>query len=289
MIAKQDHRMPASDRRAVHGRRHRRGRRHVDGRGGMRSTRSRRRNSAAARLPARRAAATSPSAMRAPRPARPAAVPRRAGHHRLRSGRQDSRRPRRRLLSHRARCAVPAARRQHPLRWRRPCQHVPLRERPRELQEPLRAQRALRGAGKGRQDPVPDVPQSVPGRPQRQGQEPRHAQHAHHPSQRPAAGAEGRQPAGGDGPEHAGDARPGLHLQRPAARARPSPRTRRPIRSTGNMLAFGYEAKGLNTTDVNVFEYTPARARRCGMPGSTCPTWACCTTSPSPKTTSCST
>ena len=27
---------------------------------------------------------------------------------------------------------------------------------------------------------------------------------------------------------------------------------------TGNMLAFGYEAKGFNTTDVNVFEYTPA-------------------------------
>ncbi|MDR2215940.1 MAG: carotenoid oxygenase family protein [Nevskiaceae bacterium] len=26
---------------------------------------------------------------------------------------------------------------------------------------------------------------------------------------------------------------------------------------TGNMLAFGYEAKGFNTTDVNVFEYTP--------------------------------
>jgi carotenoid cleavage dioxygenase-like enzyme len=26
---------------------------------------------------------------------------------------------------------------------------------------------------------------------------------------------------------------------------------------TGNLLAFGYEAKGFNTTDVNVFEYTP--------------------------------
>src|SRR5512147_1339869 len=26
---------------------------------------------------------------------------------------------------------------------------------------------------------------------------------------------------------------------------------------TGNLLAFGYEAKGHNTTDVNVFEYTP--------------------------------
>jgi carotenoid cleavage dioxygenase len=27
---------------------------------------------------------------------------------------------------------------------------------------------------------------------------------------------------------------------------------------SGNLLAFGYEAKGFNTTDVNVFEYTPA-------------------------------
>ena len=54
--------------------------------------------------------------------ARPAAVPRRAGHHRLRSGRQDSHRPGRRLLPHRPRCAVPAARRQHPLRRRRPRQ-----------------------------------------------------------------------------------------------------------------------------------------------------------------------
>jgi carotenoid cleavage dioxygenase len=26
---------------------------------------------------------------------------------------------------------------------------------------------------------------------------------------------------------------------------------------TGNLVAFGYEAKGFNTTDVNVFEYTP--------------------------------
>jgi carotenoid cleavage dioxygenase-like enzyme len=26
---------------------------------------------------------------------------------------------------------------------------------------------------------------------------------------------------------------------------------------TGNLIAFGYEAKGFNTTDVNVFEYTP--------------------------------
>jgi carotenoid cleavage dioxygenase len=26
---------------------------------------------------------------------------------------------------------------------------------------------------------------------------------------------------------------------------------------TGNMVAFGYEAKGFNTTDINVFEYTP--------------------------------
>ena len=84
----------------------------------------------------------------------------------------------------------------------------------------------------------------VHGRPVREGQEPRHAQHAHHPSQRPAAGAEGRQPARGDGPQHARDAGSGLHVQRPAARARPFTAHPKTDSRTGNLLAFGYEAEG---------------------------------------------
>ena len=56
--------------------------------------------------------------------------------------------------------------------------------------------------------------------------------------------------------EHARDARPGVRfngqLKSKTFTAHPKLDSH-----TGNMVAFGYEAKGFNTTDVNVFEYTP--------------------------------
>ena len=54
----------------------------------------------------------------------------------------------------------PMAPRQHSVRRRRARQHVPHQGRPRELPQPLRAQRALSRAGESRPHPVPDVSQS---------------------------------------------------------------------------------------------------------------------------------
>ena len=101
----------------------------------------------------------------------------------------------RRVLPRRSRRAVSDGARQHSVRRRRPRQHVPHQGRPRELPQPLRAQRALSRAGESRPHPVPDVPQPGDGRPERQGLEPQHGEHAHHQSPELSARAERRQPA----------------------------------------------------------------------------------------------
>ncbi len=125
-----------------------------------------------------------------------------------------------------------------------------------ELQEPLRAQRALHRAGEGRSHPVPDVPQPDDGRSERQGPQPQHANThiIHHKGQLLALKE--------DSPPAAMDLLT-LETVDPVYRSTVSSRaqtfTAHPKidSETGNMVAFGYEAKGFGTDDVNVFEYTP--------------------------------
>ena len=58
---------------------------------------------------------------------------------------------------------------------------------------------------------------------------------------------------------------------------------------TGNMVAFGYEAKGLGSNDVNDVRVHAAGPAKSGTRRSRCRTSACCTTSRSRRNTSSST
>ena len=97
----------------------------------------------------------------------------------------------RRVLSRGSRSAVSPQPAQYSVRRRGPRRHVPDQERPRRLQEPLRAQRSLACSGSRRTRAVPDVPQSVDGRSEREGFEPEHCEYAHHQSPQLSARAEG--------------------------------------------------------------------------------------------------
>ncbi len=207
---------------------------------------------------------------------------------RLRGDGQDSDRFERRLLSRRPRRAVPDESAQHSVRRRRPRQHVPHQGRPRALPQPLRAQRSLSRAGEGRPDPVPDVPQSGHGRPQRQGPEPQHREHAHHQSPQLSARAQGGQPAVGAEPADARDRRADLHVRRPAAEpnVHGASEARLADRQHGRVRLRVRGPRQRHRDDVRVHAAGQARldTRR-----SKCRTSACCTTSPSPRTTSSST